>query len=43
MLGSTVLKLDVEVGGDSYKTSIDFEVSRIKVTMTFVTKSLSDQ
>ena len=45
MLGSTVLKVDVEVGGDSYKTPIDFEVSRskVKVTMTFIIKSLSDQ
>ena len=40
-----VLKLDVEVGGDLYKTPIDFEVSRskVKLTVTFITKSLSDQ
>jgi len=44
-LGSTVLKLDVEVGGDSYKTPIDFKVSRskVKVTVAFIIKSLSDQ
>ena len=41
----TVIKLDVEVGGDSYKTTIDFEVSRskVKVTVTFIIKILSDQ
>ena len=33
---SMVLKLDMEVGGDSYKTTIDFEVSRSKVTVTFI-------
>ena len=33
-----VLKLDVEVVGDSCKTTIDFEVSRSKVnvTVTFI-------
>ena len=33
-----VLRLDLEVGGDSYKTPIDFEVSRskVKVTVTFI-------
>ena len=38
-LGSTVFKLDVEVGSDSNKTPIDFEVSRskVKVTVTFIT------
>ena len=38
MLGSTVLKLDVEVSGDSYKTPFDFEISRlkVKVTVTFI-------
>ena len=37
-LGSTVLRLDVEVGSDSNKTPIDFEVSRskVKVTVTFI-------
>ena len=35
-LGSTVLRLDVEVGSDSNKTPIDFEVSRSKVTVTFI-------
>ena len=41
MLGCTVLKLDVEVGGDSYKTPIDFEVSRskVKVTVIFIIKA----
>ena len=45
MLGSMVPKLDVEVGGDSYKTPIDFEVSssKVKVTVTFIIKGLSDQ
>ena len=44
-LGSTVLKLDVEVGSDSNKTPVDFEVSRskVKVTVAFIIKSLSDQ
>jgi len=33
-----VLKLEVEVSGDWYKTPIDFEVSRskVKVTVTFI-------
>ena len=40
-----VLKVDLEVGGDSYKTPFDFEVSRskVEVTETFITKSLFDQ
>ena len=44
-LGSIVLKLDVEAGGYSNKTSIDFKVSRskVKVTVAFIIKSLPNQ
>jgi len=44
MLGPVILKLDVELGSELYKTPFDFKVSRsqIKVTVTLTAKKLDN-